>query len=414
MASGAAPSLAGSGHERAAHGTRRHLPLAEHAPPSSTELARRIGDAAHALGFARVGFAPVEPFAEARAALEDWLRAGRHGEMAYLTGPADRADPRALLAEARTLIAVALPCPAPADAPASGLRATIARYARGDDYHVVLRERLRTLADACAALAGRPVLARPCVDTAPLLEREAAARAGLGFIAKSTLLIAPGLGSHVLLGELLVDLDVVPSPRVAPGCGACRACLDACPTRAFVAAHVLDARRCISYLTIELKGSMPRELRPLVGTRVFGCDVCQDVCPFNAGAGAHGAGGLASRRELETPDLTELLSLGSAAYRRLIRGTALRRASRARLARNAAVALGNGGDARAVEPLTRALDSHSSPLVRGHAAWALGRLGGAAAGAALTRAASCDSDSGVRAEAVLALESLGACEPPVP
>jgi epoxyqueuosine reductase len=400
-------TLPKASREKLPAGTRRHLPVIERGePPGPAELAERLSEAARALGFARIGFAPVEPFTEARVALEDWLRHERHGQMAYLAGRADRADPRALLAEARTLVAVALACPAPTSKEQDGLFGHVARYARGDDYHVVLRERLRALADACAKLAGRPVLARPCVDTAPLLEREAAASAGLGFIAKSTLLIAPGLGSHVLLGELLVDVEIAPSRRVAPGCGACRACLDACPTGAFVGPHVLDARRCISYLTIELTGSVPRELRALVGTRVFGCDVCQDVCPFNAGAGARNAGGLAPQAELQAPDLIELLSLGSAAHRRLVRGTALRRVSRARLARNAAIALGNSGDPRAVEPLTRALASDASALVRGHAAWALGRLGGAASSAALTRASSHDSDSEVRAEAALALAEL--------
>ena len=167
------------------------------------------------------------------------------------------------------------------------LTGIVARYARGEDYHDVMRKKLRRLADAVANLLGRPVLARHCVDTAPLLERAAAERAGLGFAAKSTMTIIPGVGSYVMLGELLDRRrDRGRRKPMAPRCGTCRLCLDACPTGAIVDAHVVDARRCISYLTIESSGPIPRDLRPLIGARVFGCDVCQDVCPFNASAEA--------------------------------------------------------------------------------------------------------------------------------
>ncbi len=375
-----------------------------------TGLARRIRDAALGLGFVRVGFTPVERFDDAAGRLADWLEAGRHGEMAYLAG--ERADARELLPDARTLIAVALPYPAREQAPRRGLSGYVARYARGEDYHLLIKARLRALADACAAIAGRPVLARPCVDTAPLLEREAAARAGLGFAAKSTMLIVPGVGSNVLLGELLVDVEVTPGRPEPPRCGACTACLDACPTRAFVDAHVLDARRCISYLTIELTGPIPLELRSLCGTHVFGCDICQDVCPFNASATPRPAAPeLAARPALEALDLVELLEQGSAAHRRLVRQSALGRVSRARLARNAAVALGNSGDPRAVAPLARALRDDSSALVRGHAAWALGRLGGPEARAALLAALSKDPDETVRQEARQALDEVDSPAP---
>jgi epoxyqueuosine reductase len=240
-----------------------------------------------------------------------------------------------------------------------------------------------------------------------VLEREAARRAGIGFTAKSTLTIVPGLGSTVLLGELLVDIELEPAEPTSPRCGSCRACLDACPTQAFVDAFVLDARRCISYLTIELRGPIPRELRAAIGTRVFGCDVCQDVCPFNASSAARPvAPELEARPDLRPASLVDLLELTSSGYRRLVRSSPMRRVSRARLARNAAVALGNSGDPRAVTPLVRALRSHSAPLVRSHAAWALGRLGGRESLAALERARSDDPDEGVREEAGLALASL--------
>jgi epoxyqueuosine reductase len=379
--------------------------------PEPSAAAERIRDAALALGFVRVGFTPVERFSGAAARLERWLADGHQAEMTYLCG-GDRADPSALLAQARTLIAVALPYAAPATSsePAPPLTGFVARYARGADYHDVIKAKLRVLAAACADIIGRPVLARPCVDTAPLLERDAAARAGLGFAAKSTMLIVPGAGSYVLLGELLVDIDVAPSSETTPRCGACRACLDACPTGAFVDAHVLDARRCISYLTIELQGPIPRELRPLIGRRVFGCDVCQEVCPFNAASARKpGAAELAPLPELDPVDLVALLELTASGYRRLVKGSALRRASLARLARNAAVALGNTGDPAAVAPLSRATLEHKSALVRGHAAWALGRIGGDLAEQTLRRATT-DADAFVRDEAELALAGSAAID----
>jgi epoxyqueuosine reductase len=369
--------------------------------------ADQIAAAALELGFARVGFCPVERFDDAEQRLETWLAQGYHGDMGYLAGPG-RGDPRALLAEARTLIVVAMAYPAAPigvragkDGPA--LAGTVARYARGTDYHQVMKPRLRRLADRVSEIVERPVLARTCVDTAPLLERAAAERAGIGFSAKSTLTLAPGLGTYILLGELLVDVELEPSRPIDPGCGSCRACLDACPTGAFVDAHVLDARRCISYLTIEHQGPIPRELRRAIGTRVFGCDVCQEVCPYNAGSSKPAAPELDGPAEV---DLVAWLEVGSAGYRKLVKRRAWRRASRETLARNAAIALGNSHDPRAVPPLCRALAGHPSAVVRAHAAWALGELGGPEARAALVEAARADGDGSVREEAAAALESF--------
>jgi epoxyqueuosine reductase len=362
------------------------------------------------LGFVRVGFARAERFATAAKRLESWLGSGHAGTMSYLAGGTDRADPHALLAEAQTIIAVALPYPAgpglgwPRRSRDGGPAAAVARYARGDDYHRVLKDKLRVLALRCEELVGRPVLSRSCVDTAPLLEREAALRAGIGFTGKSTMTIAPGIGSYIVIGELLVDIELEPDEPIAQGCGSCRACLDACPTRAFIGEWLLDARRCISYLTIEYRGVIARELRPLMGSRVFGCDVCQEVCPFNASSAPRAAAPeLAPRAALDAIGLVELLEMRSAAYRRLVRGSALRRASRTQLARNAAIALGNSGDERAVGPLVASLRSDARALVRGHAAWALGRLGGAQARSALEAARRGDPDAWVREEAELAL-----------
>lgn len=383
---------------------------------SPNDLAQHVRAAGTELGFARVGFAAIDPLELGAERLASWLGAGRHAEMEYLEGP--RHDPRALLAGAKTLIAVALAYPATRDlvplrssAAGAPLTGIIARYARGEDYHDVMRKKLRRLADAVANALGRPVLARHCVDTAPLLERAAAERAGIGFAAKSTMTIVPGVGSYVMLGELLVDAEITADSAITPRCGSCRLCLDACPTGAFVDAHVLDARRCISYLTIETRGPIPRELRSLIGTRVFGCDVCQEVCPFNAAAeGKPSALELAPKPHLSAPDLLELLDLGSARYRQFVKGTALRRTHRAQLARNAAIALGNVRDPRAVVPLARAVAAHTSPLVRGHAAWALGEIGEPArelAAPSLGCARDHDADPFVREEAQLALARLG-------
>jgi epoxyqueuosine reductase len=348
--------------------------------------AATIAALARELGFARAAVVPIEP-PRRHALYQSWLASGHAGTMAYLAAPehvAQRADLRTLLAAARSLIVVALAYdrsdPIPPDAL---LRGKIARYARGEDYHLVMRDRLVALANRIAAELGAPVASRPCVDSAPVLEREWAERAGVGFVAKNTMVIAPGLGSYVVLGELLLDIELAataPSEPLKPRCGACRSCLDACPTHAFVDAYVLDARRCISYLTIEHRGAIPRELRPAIGTWIFGCDVCQEVCPFNAGAGAASD---AIDRQLRPrsldhalPDLVALAGKGANQLRQLVRRTALRRVPRDALLRNIAVALGNTGDARAIPALVGML-GHRAPLVRGHAVWALGELGAA-------------------------------------
>jgi len=393
-------------------------------PAPGAVTAASLAELGRDLGFARIAIVPIE--APRRHALyASWLAAGHAGAMTYLATPehvAPRGDLRALLSGARALIVVALaydrgagravgvpardpatpidptggdPRPAvgvppprdpatpiAADALVRGpLRGAIARYARGEDYHLVMRDRLVALADRLAAVLGRPVASRPCVDSAPVLEREWAERGGLGFIAKNTMLIAPGLGSYIVLGELLVDAELAPTAPLEPPrprCGSCRACLDACPTQAFVDAYVLDARRCISYLTIEHHGEIPRELRASIGTWVFGCDVCQEVCPFNAGTGPSDAqiDPLLRPRSVEhaLPDLVALAARGANQLRQLVKRTALRRVPRDALLRNVAVALGNTGDARAIPALV-ALLGHRAGLVRGHAVWGLGVLG---------------------------------------
>lgn len=364
-------------------GVARYEPRAPSPSPPS-EWRASIVAAATQIGFARTGFAPVAPFSEAGGRFQEFIAHSRHGVMGYLERHGPRNAPQSLLPEARTLISVALAYAGGSrlvqlrtqrGAPAGSLPgATIAAYALGPDYHRVVKTKLAELGQACADIVGRTVVARSCVDTAPLLEREAARQAGVGFIGKSTMSIIPGVGSYFLTGELLVDATIEPGTPLPDGCGRCRLCLDACPTGAFVDAYTLDARRCIAYLTIEHRGVIPRELRPLIGARVFGCDVCQDVCPYNAAADKHPASSdLAPRPELLAVSLPELLALSAAGYRRLVRGSALERATRRMLQRNAAVALGNSRAPEAAPPLLAALGS-ASDLVRGHAAWALGEL----------------------------------------
>ena len=356
---------------------------------------------ARELGFARAAIVPIEP-PRRHALYASWLADGCGGDMHYLATPAHvepRADLRALLATARSLIVVALAYdrrdPVPTD---RLLRGRIARYARGEDYHLVMRDKLVALGDRLAEALGRPIATRPCVDSAPILEREWAERGGLGFVAKNTMVIAPGIGSYVVLGELLVDVELAATAAVGDSrsrCGGCRACLDACPTGAFVDAYVLDARRCISYLTIEHHGVIPRELRPAIGTWVFGCDICQEVCPFNAGLGAEPDPQLRPRSlEHALPDLVALAGRGANQLRRFIRRTALRRIPRDVLLRNVAIALGNTGSPDAIAALLT-LVAHREPVVRGHAVWALARLG---ATAALAAACVAESDAFVLAE----------------
>jgi epoxyqueuosine reductase len=255
----------------------------------------------------------------------------------------------------------------------------VARYARGDDYHDVMLEKLGALQEWLATELGRPVHGKAYVDTGPLLERDLARRAGLGWFGKNTNLINPEIGSFFFLGALLVELELEPDdPFQADRCGTCTRCLEACPTQAFAAPRVLDATRCISYLTIELKGEIPEALREPMGGLLYGCDICQDVCPWNVSfAQELREQALAPRAALSAPDARplarEVLSMDDDTFRVAFKGSPMKRTKRRGLARNAAVVLGNVGDARDVPALTAALDD-PEPLVGQHAAWALSRI----------------------------------------
>jgi epoxyqueuosine reductase len=337
-----------------------------------SETVRRLAEEA---GFDAAGVTTAEPLDA--APLRDWLARGRAGDMAYLAATsAGRADPRRLLPSARSVISLALGYHVPetsdeaAGAPTEGgPRGRIARYARGLDYHIVMRRKLRDLAGRLRARFPGARF-RAAVDSAPILEKPLAARAGLGWQGKHTLLLLPRLGSWVVLGELVTDLDLAPGRPAAGRCGSCARCIEACPTGAIVAPYQLDARRCIAYLTIEHPGSIPAVLRPLLGDRIFGCDRCQEVCPWNRRPRRGREEDLMPRPGAERLPLTGLIDLDEAGFTHRFGGTSIERTGRSRLLRNACVALGNAGGPAAADALARARRD-PDPLVRDHAAVAL-------------------------------------------
>jgi epoxyqueuosine reductase len=368
---------------------------------------------ARALGFALVGIAPPEPSGHLPF-YRRWLAAGHHGEMAYLEradAVARRGDLRGTMATVRSVVVVGLEYLADETAtaadPSTGV---IARYARGRDYHKVLKAKLLALLASVGELVDGPVSGRAYVDTGPLLERELGRRGGLGWFGRNTMLIHPRRGSWFFLGALLLDLELEPDePFEGDHCGSCARCLEACPTGALLGrddagAPVMDATRCISYLTIEHRGPIPRELRPAIGNRIYGCDICQDVCPFNSPKFVQltREPDFRARPTMSSPALTDLIAMDERAWDDISRGSAVRRAGRAGLLRNVAVALGNWRSEEAVPALTRALDD-SEPLVRGHAAWALGRIGSERARGALATRQGVERDEYVREELEQAL-----------
>jgi epoxyqueuosine reductase len=337
-------------------------------------LAERAKSLALEIGFDLVGIASAEAPPEL-ARFGEWLALGYAGEMTYLTSQAKRrSELRAAFPWARSVICVGLqydtPGPYSTEAPAG--RGWIARYAWGDDYHEVMARLLERLGQRLRAEAG-PFEARGYVDTGPIVERAYAAAAGLGAWGKNTCLLHPEHGSWFFLGELVCDLALPADAPRTDMCGSCTACLDACPTAAFPAPYMLDATRCISYLTIELKGAIPEEQRTGLGTHAFGCDICQDVCPWNRKRRRRGGAAFEPRPGLQAPELAELAGLDAAGFALRFRRSAVKRARRRGLLRNVAVALGNAADASGRPALER-LARDDDPLVREHAAWALARL----------------------------------------
>ena len=332
----------------------------------------RIRELGRELGFADIGMARAEPGA-AVDRLRAWLAAGMHGEMDYMARHLElRAKPQQLQPGTLTVISAAidyLPHDRMADGPG---QAAISRYAQGRDYHKVVRSRLQKLADAIGQLIG-PFGYRVFSDSAPVMEVEYASQAGLGWRGKHTLLLSRQ-GSWRFLGEIYCDLPLPPDAPVEEHCGTCRACLDACPTGAIVAPYMVDARRCISYLTIELAGAIPEEFRSLLGNRIYGCDDCQTCCPWNRFA-QMGDPEFAPRHGLDSATLIELFAWSEQQFNDRLAGNPIRRIGHQRWLRNIAVALGNGPATAAAREALAAQSDHPSALVREHIAWALEALG---------------------------------------
>ena len=351
------------------------------APPSEIDdpvaLARAIKSWGRTLGFQQVGITRTE-LGRDEAHLERWLALGRHGDMGWMARHGRRRSrPAALVPGTVTVISVRMDYLPPAVADAWSVRADptlgfVSRYALGRDYHKVLRRRLQRLADRIEETVG-PFGYRAFVDSAPVLEKALARNAGLGWIGKHTNLINRRAGSWFFLGELYTDLPLPPDPPASEHCGTCRACLDACPTDAIVAPFELDARRCISYLTIELEGSIPPPLRPLMGNRVYGCDDCQLVCPWNKFAALSVEPDFAARHGLDAPGLIELFAWDEETFLARTAGSAIRRIGHVRWLRNIAVALGNAPRSDAVRAALAARRDHPSGTVREHVTWALAR-----------------------------------------
>ncbi len=397
-----------------------------------TTITEQIKERAYALGFDIVRVTAAEPFAEAETAIRQRVGAGYFEGMDWFT--AERAEvscnPRALLPTARSVISLGTfyLTDAPRDLTTPGdPHGRISCYAWGDDYHEVIRARLDQLAAFIRELAP-PGEEKTIVfvDTGRMVDRAVAQRSGLGWYGKNTNILTKGWGSWVFLSEVVTSLELEHDQPIGANCGQCEICLHACPTHAFVAPYVLDSRRCISYLTIEHRGSIPLEMRPLIGAHIFGCDICQEVCPVNRVAetrlrradapGTSGSDeGKAKGRRLEfqpraavgsSPALIPLLALDEEGFRERFRHSPIKRTKRRGLLRNVCVALGNSGDPAATPALVGVL-LDVEPLVRGHAAWALGRIGGDAAHAALTEALGRESDPAVREELHYALTLIG-------
>jgi epoxyqueuosine reductase len=305
-----------------------------------------------------------------------WLEAGRHGEMKWIERNAPRrVEPQQVLPDVRSIVTLAASYHAgPEATPQNGqTQGVVARYARFRDYHDVLGEHLNTLAAFIDERGGPGTRSLWYVDTGPVLERDLAQRSGLGFIGKHTNLVSRTLGNWIFLAEILTTLELPPDEPEKNRCGTCSRCIEACPTRAITAPFELDARRCISYLTIELKGAIPEELRPAIGNRIFGCDDCLAVCPWNRFAQAGQMMRPFRREEFNAPDLLEWLALDAAGFKAKFRGTPIERLKRRGLLRNVCVALGNVGDARAIPALERAA-ADSEPLIAEHAQWGIARI----------------------------------------
>jgi epoxyqueuosine reductase len=377
----------------------------------AVELTEEVKRQARLLGFDLVGVTTPDPPAHFDV-FEAWLAAGRHGEMTYLAterARQRRADPARILPECESILVVGANCRGQRTS-APGGHARIATYAQGEDYHTILVERLESLVAFIRDSAGVADLKhRIYTDTGPIMEREVAQRAGLGWIGKNTCLIHPGHGSHFLLAEIFLSVALVPDrPFAADRCGSCTRCIDACPTKCILSDRTLDATRCISYLTIEVKGMIPQDLRSPIGDWIFGCDVCQDVCPWNVRFGEPTTDAAFQPRAILAGVRPEdILELRPGDWKRGLGHTALVRPKRRGLVRNAAIVAGNLRQPESVQPLSHVLLGDPDPIARSHAAWALGQFSGSEARTALLQARSTEEDPQVQVEieaAILRIE----------
>jgi len=333
------------------------------------------------LGFALAGFTDLKP-PRTIGFYRNWLKSECHATMGYLARSSaveKRAHPAQILPQARTILTLAMRYPRPEDAPAGGdhsLTGKIAAYAWGDDYHLIIPARMAQLVTSIEEILARKLNHKMYTDTGPLLERDLAQRSGLGWIGKNTCLIEPSSGSYYLLAELLLDEEIDPdSPFKPDHCGNCRRCIDACPTGCILPDRTIDSRRCISYLTIENKSEIEPKLRPMMGNWVFGCDVCQQVCPWNVRFAQSGhERAFAPRQGVPRPSLSIELSLSPQEFNHKFKNSPIQRTRRRGYLRNIAVALGNSQNPEAVPALATCLENESEPLVRAHAAWALGSI----------------------------------------
>jgi epoxyqueuosine reductase len=342
---------------------------------STSDAAELIRAEARRLGFDLCRFTDLDEAWPAAARLAEFLELGRHGEMGWMADTAERrAHPRGMWSGARAAIVLGVnygPDENPLELLADPTRGSISVYARGDDYHELIKGRLKNLGGWLAARFGGEL--KVFVDTAPLMEKPLAERAGLGWQGRHTNLVSREFGSWLFLGVILTTLELAPDPPEPMHCGRCTACLDVCPTQAFPAPFQLDARRCISYLTIELKGPIPREFRAALGNRIYGCDDCLAVCPWNKFASAAAEQKLAARQALRAPSLAELAQLDDPAFRALFSKSPVKRLGRDRFVRNVLYAIGNSGTPELAAEARRLLDD-PAPVVRGAAIWALSRL----------------------------------------
>ncbi len=382
-------------------------------------LTEALKTRARDLGFCAVGITGADPFSEAETAAAERTQQGLMDGLSWWSEARAHAsaDPSRATPDARSIIALAFPHPA-SKSPSplrggsgrgsdGGPRGRIATYALGRDYHEVLLERMQPL---IAMLRGEGFVAKTYVDHGWMLDRAAAARAGIGWLGKNTNLLIPGVGSYVLLAEIVTSADLERDQPLNKTCGSCDACMRVCPTGALIAPGVLDNQRCISFWTIEHHGVIPLDIRPLIGDWIFGCDLCQEICPVNVSPRAASPDSEALAAFGPTiearPQLEELLELDDEHFRERFRKSAVWRTRRSGLLRNVSIALGNVADRTSVPALAGALND-AEPLVRGHAAWALGRLGGAAARGHLERALRREVDAWVREECALALQECG-------